>query len=124
MLGWEGRAAHCRRARRPTESAAAKPETIPDKRTTFNSRARRERGIFMQTSVRFLSSLFCFVFLIALFLVSSTVAQTQTAKLMGTITAPRGTSIANAQISAEQIPPVGEPFHVFSGADSRFALAL
>jgi vitamin B12 transporter len=78
----------------------------------------------MQTSVRFLSSLFCFVFLIALFLVSPTVAQTQTAKLLGTITDPRGASIANAQISAEQIPPVGEPLHVVSEADSRFALAL
>src|SRR3981081_4261133 len=109
MLGGEGRAAYCRRARRPTESAAAKPETIPDKRTTFNSRARRERGIFMQTSVRFLSSLFCFVFLIALFLVSPTVAQTQTAKLLGTITDPRGASIPDSQISAQQIPPGATP---------------
>src|SRR6266566_1167948 len=125
MPGREGRAAQCRRARRPTESAAAKPETIPDTRTTFSSRARRERRLLMKTSVRVLHFFFSVVSLIAFFLAPPTVAQTQTAAtLAGTITDPRGASIAGAQIIVEQTPSAGEPVRSVSGGEGRFSVTL
>src|SRR6266853_216073 len=125
MPGLEGRAAQCRRARRPTESAAAEPETNWDTRTTFASRARRERGISMKTSVRVLFYLFSVVSPIVFLFVLPTFAQTQTAAtLAGAITDPRGASIAGAQISAEQIPSVSEPVRTVSGSDGHFSLTL
>src|SRR3979490_965626 len=125
MPGREGRAAQCRRARSPTESAAAKPETIPDTRTTFGSRARRERGIPMKTSVRVWPILFSVVSLIVFLLVLPTFAQTQTAAtLAGTITDPRGASIAGAQIIVEQIPSASAPVRTVSGSDGHFSLTL
>jgi vitamin B12 transporter len=106
------------------ESAAAKPETIPDTRTTFASRARRERGILMKISVRVLTFLFSVVSVIVFLLVLPIAAQTQTATLAGIITDPRGASIAGAQIVVAQIPSAGEPLHSVSGNDGRYSLRL
>src|SRR5260370_1071056 len=122
MPGREGRAAQCRRARRPTESAAAKPETIPDTRTTFASRARRERGILMKISIRVLPFLFSVISVIGFSFGPPTAAQTQSAAtLTGTVTDPRGASIAGAQISVGKIPSAGEPVRTVSGGDGRFS---
>ena len=79
----------------------------------------------MKTSVRVLFYLFSVVSLIVFLLVLPTVAQTQTAaSLAGTITDPRGASIAGAQISVEQIPSASEPVRTVSGGDGRFSLTL
>src|ERR1700688_3687590 len=54
-----------------------KPETIPDTRTTFTSRASRERRLHMRFSVRVLL-FFCFAtFSIVLSITPSSVAQTK-----------------------------------------------
>ena len=79
----------------------------------------------MKTSVRDLHFLFSVVSLTAFFLAPSTVAQTQNvATLTGTITDPRGASIAGAQINVEQIPSAGEPVRTVSGGEGRFSLSL
>jgi vitamin B12 transporter len=79
----------------------------------------------MKTSVRVLHLLFSVVSLIVFSLVPPTVAQTQsTATLTGTITDPRGASIAGAQITVEQIPSTGEPVHAVSGGEGHFSLTL
>jgi len=79
----------------------------------------------MKTSVRVLHFLFSVVSLIVFSLASPTVAQTQNAAtLTGTITDPRGASIAGAQISSEQIPSAGEPLRTVSGGEGRFSLSL
>jgi len=79
----------------------------------------------MKTSVRDLHFLFSVVSLTAFFLAPSTVAQTQNvATLTGTITDPRGASIAGAQISVEQIPSTGEPVRTVSEGEGRFSLSL
>src|SRR4029077_10495570 len=77
-----------------------KPETIPDTRTTFSSRARRERRLLMRISVRVLSYLCSAVFLIFTSVVSPPFARAQaTATLAGTITDLRDAVISGAQIS-------------------------
>jgi vitamin B12 transporter len=79
----------------------------------------------MKTSVRVLFFLFSVVSLIAFSLAPPTLGQAQTAAtLTGTITDPRGASIAGAQISVEQIPSAGDAVHTVSGGDGRFSLTL
>jgi vitamin B12 transporter len=79
----------------------------------------------VKTSVRVLSFLFFVVSLIAFSFAPPTAAQAQsTATVTGTFTDPRGASIADAQISVEQIPSAGEPVHTMSGEDGRFTFTL
>ncbi len=79
----------------------------------------------MKTSVRFLFFLFSVVSQIILLLVLPATAQVQTAAtLAGTITDPRGASIAGAQINVEQIPSAGQPVRAVSAGDGRFSLTL
>ncbi len=79
----------------------------------------------MKTSVRVLHFLFSVVALVAFSLALPIVAQAQTAAtLTGTVTDPRGASIAGAQITVEQIPSAGEPVRAVSGGEGRFSLSL
>jgi vitamin B12 transporter len=79
----------------------------------------------MKTSVRVLAFVFSVVSPIVFSFALRVAAQTQTAAaLTGTITDPRGASIAGAQISAEQIPSTREPVRTVSGGDGRFAFTL
>jgi outer membrane cobalamin receptor len=78
----------------------------------------------MQISVRVLSFLSAVVFLILFSGTPQAAAQTQPATLTGTVTDPRGASVAGTQIKVEQIPSAGEPVHALSGDDGRFSLAL
>jgi vitamin B12 transporter len=79
----------------------------------------------MQISVRVLSFLSFVVSLIVFSLAPPTAAQTQTAAtLTGTVTDPRGASIAGARINVETIPSAGEPVHAVSANDGRFALTF
>jgi len=48
----------------------------------------------------------------------------QTARISGIVTDPQGSVIADAQISAEFIPPAGSPAHGVSASDGRFILTL
>src|SRR4029077_4428838 len=101
-----------------------KPETIPDTRTTLTSRASRERSLHMRFSVLVLRSLCFAAFLIVVSIAPRSVAQPQTARISGIVTDPQGSVIAEAQISAESIPPVGSPAHGVSASDGRFSLSL
>jgi hypothetical protein len=75
----------------------------------------------MRFSVRvFLFSIAAF--LIALSVASSSNAQTQSAEISGIVTDPQGSAIANAQVSAESIPPAGSPLKGVSASDGRFSL--
>jgi vitamin B12 transporter len=79
----------------------------------------------MKISVRVWPILFSVVSLVVFSLALPIVAQTQNAAtLAGTITDPRGASIAGAQISVEQIPSAAEPIRTVSGGDGRFSLTL
>jgi len=78
----------------------------------------------MKTSVRVLRFLFSVVSLIVFSLAPPIAAQPQSATLTGTITDPRGASIAGAQINVEQIPSVGEPAHAVSGSDGGYSLTV
>ena len=78
----------------------------------------------MRFSVRILLSLCIAAFLIALSVAPGSVAQTKTARISGIVTDPQGSVIADAQISAESIPPAGSPAHVVSASDGRFSLTL
>ena len=69
----------------------------------------------MRFSVRVLLSFCISAFLIVLSVAPATVAQTQTAKISGIVTDPQGSVIADAQVSAESIPPAGSPAHGVSG---------
>jgi vitamin B12 transporter len=69
----------------------------------------------------FLSVAFFSIFLSA---VPSSLAQTKAAGISGVVTDPQGSVIANAQVSAESIPPAGSPVHGVSSSDGRFSLAL
>src|ERR1700681_3475953 len=80
-----------------------KPETIPDTRTTFTSRASRERRLHMRFSVRVLHSLCFAAFLVVLSITPSSIAQAQTARISGIVTDPQGSVIADAHASAESI---------------------
>jgi vitamin B12 transporter len=51
-------------------------------------------------------------------------AQTQTARISGIVTDPQGSAIADAQISAESVPPAGPSARGVSAADGRFVLTL
>jgi vitamin B12 transporter len=78
----------------------------------------------MRFSLRVLFFL-CFpALLIALSAAPSSVAQTQTARISGMVTDPQGSAIAEAQVSAESVPPAGPPAHVVSASDGRFVLTL
>jgi vitamin B12 transporter len=77
----------------------------------------------MGFSVRVL--LFCLaVFLIVLIVALPSGAQIQSAKVSGVVTDPQGSAIADAQVSAESIPPAGPPVRGVSGNDGRFVLML
>ena len=78
----------------------------------------------MRFSVRILLSFCIAAFLVALSIAPNSVAQTQTAKISGIVTDPQGSVIADAQVSAETIPPAGSPAHGVSGSDGRFSLTL
>jgi vitamin B12 transporter len=78
----------------------------------------------MRFSVRILLSLCIAAFLIALSVAPGSVAQTQTSGISGIVTDPQGSVIADAQISAESIPPAGLPAHTVSASDGRFILTL
>src|SRR5580704_9403712 len=100
-----------------------KPESIPDTRTTFASRASRERRLHMRFSVRVL--LCCLIaFLVLTSVAPRSVAQTQTARISGVVTDPLGSVIAEAQVSAESVPSAGPPLHTVSASDGRFNLTL
>ncbi len=79
----------------------------------------------MKTSVRVLPFLFSVVSLSLFSLAPPIAARTQsTGTITGTITDPRGASIAGAQIIFEQIPSAGETERTYSAGDGRFALTL
>ncbi len=78
----------------------------------------------MRYSVRVLLSICTTAFLAVLSIAPGSVAQTQTARISGIITDPQGSVIADAQVTAESIPPAGPPAHVVSGIDGRFNLTL
>jgi vitamin B12 transporter len=78
----------------------------------------------MRSSVRILLSFCTAAFLIVLTVAPSSVAQTQTARISGIVTDPQGSVIADAQVSAESIPPAGSPAHGVSAGDGRFSLTL
>ncbi len=78
----------------------------------------------MRFSVRVLFSFCCAAFLIFLFAASSSIAQTQTAKISGIVTDPQGSVIADAQVSAESIPAAGPSARGVSAGDGRFILVL
>ena len=78
----------------------------------------------MRFSVRVLLSFCIAAFLAALSIAPNSVAQTQTAKISGIVTDPQGSVIADAQVSAESIPPAGSPAHGVSASDGRFSLTL
>src|ERR1700680_2345491 len=101
-----------------------KPETNPDTRTTFTSRASRERRLHMRFSVRVLFFLSIAAFLIVLSAAPCSIAQTQTARISGIVTDPQGSVIADAQVSAEPIPSAVSPAHGVSASDGRFILTL
>src|SRR4029077_4446644 len=101
-----------------------KPETIPDTRETFTSRASRESRLRMRLSVRVLFFLCITTLLIHLSGAPFLLGQTQTARISGIITDPQGSVIADAQISAESIPPAGPQAHGISAGDGRFILTL
>src|ERR1700688_46623 len=87
-----------------------KPETNPDTRTTFTSRASRERRLLMRFSVRILLS-FSIAVLIVLSVAPGSAAQTKTSGISGIVTDPQGSVIADAHVSAETIPPAGPSAH-------------
>jgi vitamin B12 transporter len=78
----------------------------------------------MRFSVRVFLFLLSVVSLTVLSLAQSIPAQTQTAVLSGTITDPRGAMIAGSQITATQVPSLGEPVRGVSESDGHFALKL
>jgi vitamin B12 transporter len=78
----------------------------------------------MRFSVRILLSFCIAAFLIALSVAPSSAAQTQSAKISGIVTDPQGSLIADAQVSAETIPPASSPVHGVSASDGRFILTL
>ncbi len=78
----------------------------------------------MRFSVRAFLSYCISAFLVALSVAPNSVAQTQTVKISGIITDPQGSVMADAQVSAESIPPVGSPAHGVSASDGRFSLTL
>jgi vitamin B12 transporter len=78
----------------------------------------------MRFSVRVLFFLCSVALLIALSVAPSSIAQTKTAGISGIITDPQGSVIAQAQVSAEAIPPADSPAHGVSAGDGRFSLTL
>jgi len=78
----------------------------------------------MRFSVRILFFLSVAAFLIALSAAPGSAAQTQTAKISGIVTDPQGSAIADAQVSAESIPPAGSTARGVSASDGRFILTL
>jgi vitamin B12 transporter len=78
----------------------------------------------MRFSVRLLLSFCISAFLAALSIAPNSVAQTQAAKISGIVMDPQGSIIADAQVSAESIPPAGSPAHGVSASDGRFSLTL
>ncbi len=78
----------------------------------------------MRFSIRILFFLYFAVFLIALSVAPGSAAQTQTAKISGIVTDPQGSVIADAQVSAESIPPAGSTVRAVSASDGRFILML
>lgn len=79
----------------------------------------------MRFSVRMLSFFWSAVFLIVFSVLSSAAAQPQTsATLTGSVTDPRGASIAGAEVSVTSVPPAGEPKHAVSMSDGHFAVDL
>jgi vitamin B12 transporter len=78
----------------------------------------------MRFSVRVLSSFCMTAFWAVLCVAPVSTAQTQSAGISGIVTDPQGSVIADAQVSAESIPPAGQPAHVVSGSDGRFSMTL
>jgi vitamin B12 transporter len=78
----------------------------------------------MRFSVRILISFCIAAFLNALSVAPGAVAQTKTSGISGIVTDPQGSVIADAQVSAEPIPPAGSPAHGVSASDGRFSLTL
>ena len=124
FFGREGRAEKVRRARRPTESAAAKPETIPDARSTYLPRETGEEAFPMRFSVRVLFFLWFASFLLINFSSPGLSAQSQSAKISGTITDPHGAAIAHARVSAESSSVATPTAQAVSANDGQFSLTL
>jgi vitamin B12 transporter len=78
----------------------------------------------MRFSVRISLSFCAAAFLAGLLIAPNSVAQTQNAKISGIVTDPQGSVIADAQVSAESIPPAGSPARGVSASDGRFSLTL
>jgi vitamin B12 transporter len=78
----------------------------------------------MRLSVRVLFFLCITALLIHLSGAPILLGQTQTARISGIVTDPQGSVIADAQISAESIPPAGPQAHGISAGDGRFILTL
>ena len=78
----------------------------------------------MRFSVRVLCFLFSSVLLVALCVTASSTAQTQTARISGSVADPQGSAIAEAQVRAETIPAAGPAGRAVSGSDGRFLLTL
>jgi vitamin B12 transporter len=78
----------------------------------------------MRFSARVLVFLSCSVFFIFLSAAPSSAAQTKTNEISGVVTDPQGSAIADANVSAESIPPAGSPAHAVSSSDGRFSLTL
>src|SRR5712691_10310752 len=106
-------------------SQPRKPETIPDTRTTFNSRAKPGEGAPVKTFVRLLSFLSPFVLLISFGTLHDVSTQAQTpATLTGILTDPHGASVAGAEVRVESIPAAGAAAQAKSETDGRFSLTL
>ena len=78
----------------------------------------------MRFPVRVLFFLSISTLLINLSAVSSSFAQTQTSRISGIVTDPQGSLIADAQVSAESMPPGGPQARGISASDGRFILTL
>ena len=78
----------------------------------------------MRFSVRVLHFLCIAAFLISLCFAPGSIAQTQTTGISGIVTDPQASVVADAEVSAESIPPAGSPAHGVSTSDGRFTLTL
>jgi vitamin B12 transporter len=78
----------------------------------------------MRFSIRILFSFCAAVFFLAVSIVTSSIAQTHSAKISGIVTDPQESVIGDAQVSAESVPSAGPPARGVSGGDGRFILTV
>jgi vitamin B12 transporter len=78
----------------------------------------------MRFSVRILSFLWLAVFSLIHFSSPALFAQSQSAKISGTVTDPHGAAVAQAQVSVQSASPATTAVHEISANDGRFSLTL